>query len=183
MKEVFVGGSRRISRLNEVVRARLEAMIGARLGVLVGDANGADKAVQKHFADQGYRTVTVFYSGAQYRNNLSNWPTQQVQPGSGQRGFLFYVAKDVAMAKEADYGFMLWDGKSKGTLNNVLNLIERRKKVVVYFDPEQRCYTLSSMDALRPLLRACPDDALAGFRRSIELEARLQQAEAEANPA
>ena len=34
---------------------------------------------------------------------------------------------------------MLWDGLSKGTLNNVLNLLDRGKKVVVYFNPSLVC--------------------------------------------
>ena len=54
MSKVFVGGSRRISRLNEQVRRRLERVIEKNLTVLVGDANGADKAVQKYLAERNY---------------------------------------------------------------------------------------------------------------------------------
>ena len=34
-----------------------------------------------------------------------------------QKDFHFHAAKDLAMAETADYGFMLWDGLSKGTLS------------------------------------------------------------------
>ena len=45
--KVFVGGSRHVSRLNERVRERLDKIIQKRLPILIGDASGADKAVQQ----------------------------------------------------------------------------------------------------------------------------------------
>ena len=44
---VFVAGSRQISRLPAEVRSRLDTMIEKGFQILVGDANGADKAVQR----------------------------------------------------------------------------------------------------------------------------------------
>ena len=56
------------------------------------------------------------------RNNVGNWPTREVAAPRGARGFDYYSLKDRAMAEAAEYGLMLWDGKSKGTVNNVVNL-------------------------------------------------------------
>ena len=53
MNTVFVGGSRRISRLSAQAKDRLDNVIGSGFHVLVGDANGADKAVQKHLLESG----------------------------------------------------------------------------------------------------------------------------------
>jgi len=36
------------------------------------------------------------------------------------------------MVKDTDYGFMIWDTKSKGTLNNIVNLLREKKTVIVY---------------------------------------------------
>lgn len=53
----------------------------------------------------------------------------RVVPASkGKKGFHFYAAKDQRMAEEASVGLMVWDGKSVGTLTNVLRLVRRRKK-------------------------------------------------------
>ena len=49
------------------------------------------------------------------------------------------------MAEEGFIGFMLWDGKSRGTLANVLRLMERGKKVVVYLAPSKQFTTLRNM--------------------------------------
>jgi hypothetical protein len=35
------------------------------------------------------------------------------------------------MAIEADYGFVLWDGKSPGSLNNIIELLNKNKKAPV----------------------------------------------------
>ena len=49
------------------------------------------------------------------------------------------------MSDEADYGFMLWEGKSIGTLHNILNLADRGKQVVVYFASEKDFITVRSL--------------------------------------
>lgn len=42
------------------------------------------------------------------------------------------------MAKDADMGFMIWDGKSRGTLNNMLDLVLQNKTCEVYFTESKR---------------------------------------------
>lgn len=128
MNTVFIGGSRHISRLPAQAKERLNNIIENGHYVVVGDANGADKAVQKHFSDAAYEKVTVFCSGDKPRNNLGEWRTQNITPPKHVKGFQFYAAKDREMAREADFGFMIWDGKSPGTVLNVLRLIKAGKK-------------------------------------------------------
>jgi len=52
--KVFIGGSRRIIRLDAEVKRRIDRMIEKPLQVLVGDANGADKAVQEYLRSKSY---------------------------------------------------------------------------------------------------------------------------------
>ncbi len=120
MNTIFIGGSRHVSRLPAEVKKRLDNVIASHHQVIVGDANGADKAVQKHFFDANYANVTVFCSGDAPRNNLGSWTTHRVHVPEGTKGFQFYAAKDREMAREADFGLMIWDGKSPGTVLNVL---------------------------------------------------------------
>lgn len=138
MTKVFIGGSRRISRLDAEVQRRIDRMIEKRLPVIVGDANGADKAVQDYLRSKDYDLVEVFCSGGACRNNRGGWPTRTVPVPSGgkRKDFSFYATKDRAMAEEATVGLMLWDSESVGTVMNVLRLIQRHKKVVVYVAPK-----------------------------------------------
>jgi hypothetical protein len=59
----------------------------------------------------------------------------------------------------------MWDGRSKGTLNNILNLLQQQKKVLVYFSPDKSCYTLSSLEDLTALLHKCSSDVRRKFER------------------
>jgi len=173
MKSVFFGGSRRLSRLNQDIRARAENMIAEGLLVLVGDANGADKAIQKFLFEKQYSNVTVFYSGHSCRNNLGSWQTRSVKVDRAKRDFRFYTAKDLAMCEEADYGFMLWDGESQGTVNNILNLLERGKKVVVYHSPEREFLTFKTPNDAIELLRRVDSDLANLLDKKIGLRRRI----------
>jgi len=59
------------------------------------------------------------------------------------------------MAQEAKCGVMLWDGRSRGTLHNILNLIRSDKKTLVYFAPEKCLCKLTSVPDLQALLARC----------------------------
>lgn len=131
MNTVFIGGSRHVSRLNELVRERLGNVVACGHRVVVGDANGADKAVQKFLHEADYRNVIVFCSGERPRNNLGPWEVHSVTPSKQSKGFQFYAAKDREMARKADFGLMIWDGKSPGTALNILRLVQAGKKAVL----------------------------------------------------
>lgn len=116
MKIIFIGGSREISRLPSEVQVRIDNIISGGHEILVGDAHGADTAVQKHLIERGYRNVTVFFSGYRPRNNVGQWKTHLVATGKITEGYQFRAAKDREMSLLADCGLMVWDGKSPGTL-------------------------------------------------------------------
>jgi hypothetical protein len=144
MEAVFLGGSRHVSRLNESIRSKLDELIARGLWMFVGDANGADRAIQQHLADRGYEKVVVYAVAGRLRNNVGHWKVRSIDPPRGARGFDLYASKDIQMAKDACYGLMLWDGKSRGTLENVRNLLAQEKPVAVHFGPERRLVSLRS---------------------------------------
>ena len=164
MKKVFIGGSRRVSRLNPEIRRCLDQIIEQELEVLVGDANGADKAVQRYFKKLDYSRVHVFCMSGRCRNNLGNWPSEEVAAPEGVTGRKFYEVKDRVMTDQSSGGFMLWDGKSKGTLANVLRLRTQDKPVDVYHSKSRKSYTLKNAQDL--------DDFLA--QHDLDLRHALQ---------
>lgn len=123
--------------------------------VLLGDANGADKAMQKYFAELQYDNVIVFTSGEKIRNNIGNWKVENIEAPKGLKGFDFYTVKDKSMAEMADYAFMIWNGESKGTLNNIINMINQNKKSLVYFIPFQKAICINTFKTLEKLLSVC----------------------------
>jgi hypothetical protein len=178
MKRVFLGGSRKVSRLNDRIRARLEDIVRRELQVLVGDANGADRAMQRQLADWGYQHVLVYFVGSRPRNNEGSWETRNVPTPPGARGFEFYSVKDRAMAESSDCGLMLWDGESRGTLANVRALAEAGKPVAVYVAPDRRFTNVLSMADFAALLpgQGAPEgealpESFAGLQTAFDLAA------------
>lgn len=155
MNTIFIGGSRHVSRLPPEFKKRLDKVVASGHRVIVGDANGADKAVQKHFLDKRYDKVTVFCSGAMPRNNLGTWHTHHVDAPKNAKGFHFYAAKDREMAREADFGLMIWDGKSPGTLLNVLRLALAGKIAVLFNMPEKAVVNIKTVDAWKDFISRC----------------------------
>ncbi|WP_072387104.1 hypothetical protein [Hyphomicrobium sp. CS1BSMeth3] len=176
MTTVFLSGSRSVSRLDEAVWARLDNMVESGLDIVVGDANGADKAMQAHLAKRGYVKVIVFHVGAKPRNNLGPWATRMVPTSEAQSGRDFYAAKDKEMAGATDIGFVVWDGKSAGSVQNMVWLVEAHKNLVVFSVPDGTFYVLKSENELSDFLRGRGGDVLKEIRRKIHLPDWLRPA-------
>jgi len=174
MSTVFLGGSIRLARLNEAIKERIDKIVTDGLTVLVGDADGADKSIQKHLADRHYENVVVFCTGSSCRNNIGRWETTHVESHREQRDFRYYSVKDKRMSEEATHGFMLWDGKSKGTLNNIVNLLEQGKSVLVYFSPSNSFHGLADFRDLDSLLANCDSETLERLERQLHLKERAK---------
>ena len=167
MTAVFLGGSRRISRLNDAIGARLDQIIERELQVFVGDANGADKAIQQYLAKKTYARVVVFAITSRLRNNIGKWEVRFVVPPAGARGFDAYSAKDLRMAAEASCGLMLWDARSRGTLANIRNLLTQEKPVAVYHAQKKRFVNLVNLQDLTRLgLSREPDEPAKSAARA-----------------
>jgi len=175
MSTVFLSGSRKISRLNQDIITRLQNIIESGLAVIVGDANGADKAFQKFLADANYKNVTVFCSGNECRNNLGGWKIQNVEVDSRLKDRDFYTQKDKVMAIKADYGLILWDGKSTGSVNNVFELLRNEKVAVVYFQPEKKFYNIKNLQEADKLLKRVESEDLEIIKKKIKLTTTVRE--------
>lgn len=175
MSRVFIGGSRKLSKLNEEIQVRLDGVLASSLEVLIGDANGADKAVQTYLAGKGYKNVTLYCSGDECRNNVGNWTTRHVRTASAIKDFEHYSQKDKEMAREADYGLFLWDGESRGTLENIRRMVEQGKTSLVYLSGSRTFITVRSSQDLRSL-PSTPKRAAATGRRSMRKSKQHQAA-------
>lgn len=153
MNSVFIGGSRRLGRVSAELQRRLDNIIQKELRVLIGDANGFDRAAQKHLAEHGYNLVVVYCTNGRCRNNVGLWPRQTVSFQGRDRGLDFYTAKDDAMLRDADYGLFAWDGKSKGTLRNIRKMAEQGKPCAVYVSPARTLVTVRTIEEAAALSR------------------------------
>lgn len=153
--KIFIAGAKSVRALSPAVQKRMMTIYQKRFDVIVGDCYGVDASVQKFYSDLNYNNVVVFASNGKARNNIGHWSIHNVSVPSNIRGFDFYKQKDIAMANEADYGFMIWDGKSRGTLNNIINLVSQDKRVLIYLTTHERMLVVKNLDELNKLIAYC----------------------------
>jgi hypothetical protein len=173
MTTVFVGGSLNITRLHPLFRQRLYKVVTSGLEIVVGDADGADKAIQECLMEMNAAAVTVYCSGRQPRNNVGNWSVQNIFSDSKVGTRAYFTAKDLEMAQAADFGLMIWDAKSTGTLNNVIELLMRGKKCVVFLNKDKMFVTVSNIENLRQLISVMSETARNKAETKIGLSSRI----------
>ncbi len=129
--KVFISGSIKIKKIPKCAIEKINNIIEKNYQILIGDAKGVDSLIQKYLVKKSFQNVVVYFAGDSIRNNLGSWSTKQVIGNNREKGRDLYTLKDVEMAVDADYGLMIWDGKSKGTLANIKQMKKRNKRFFV----------------------------------------------------
>jgi hypothetical protein len=158
--KVFIGGSRKLFRINNDIKIKIDKLIRSNVTILIGDANGIDKSIQKYLYANNYKNVLIYCVDNQYRNNIGKWEIRYIKTNLSKKDYKYYTLKDIEMAKESDHGIMIWDGESKGTLNNIINLLRQNKQVLVYFSPGKVFYNIKNIDELNIIFPKCHELSL-----------------------
>lgn len=172
---VFIAGSMNIKHLDPKVKERIDNIVAQDFEVVVGDADGVDASIQQYLVDRGKSRAVVFCSGHQPRNNVGHWPVQRVETGYSEGSRAFFTAKDVRMAEVADVGLMIWDTKSTGTLSNVIELLSRKKKSVVFVNKAKVFKNIGTVEQLEELLGFMSDHAKQKANEKIKLFSRIDE--------
>lgn len=77
------------------------------------------------------------------------------------------------MAETANYGLMIWDAKSTGTLSNVIELLKTKKKSVVFVNKAKAFVNVSDGESLERLIENMSDVAKAKAERKIGLSSKV----------
>ena len=164
--KVFIAGARSIKSLDYSVQKRIASICNKGYDILVGDCYGVDASVQSFCANRIYKNGIA-------RNNIGSWAIKSVAVDSSAKGFDFYRQKDISMSKDADCGFMVWDGQSKGTLCNIISLVSQSKPVIVYLEPLTKTFRIGSQAGLVKLLSLCPTSTQENYRKIINLPEQM----------
>tara|TARA_R110000868_G_scaffold11792_1_gene57542 strand:- start:1120 stop:1731 length:612 start_codon:yes stop_codon:yes gene_type:complete len=81
------------------------------------------------------------------------------------------------MARKSDYGLMIWDCKSTGTLSNVIELLKEKKKSVVFVNKNTDFITISDKEGLDHLLTFMSAHARAKAENKIGLSSKMASIE------
>lgn len=173
MTAVFIAGSIAIKRLHPFFKERLANIVKSEFDVVVGDADGADSSIQQALFDLQAEKVTVYCAGLKPRNNVGGWTVQYIesdaQPGTRE----FFTAKDLKMAGAADFGLMVWDAKSTGTLSNVLELLRLGKKSVVFVNKARSFLNIYSNNDVDDLISVMSENAKYKAEDKIKLSKKI----------
>jgi hypothetical protein len=175
MQTVFIAGSIKIKRLHPMFVERIANIVRKGMPVIVGDANGADASIQAQLVAQSATNVTVFCTGDKPRNNLGDWNVHRVQSSAQKGTRAYFTAKDIEMAGRAEFGLMLWDAASTGTLSNVFELLSQGKKSVVFVNRETKFLDVKQGDDVLDLVSYMSDGARKTADRKILLGEKVSQ--------
>lgn len=174
MTKVFISGSMNIKNLDSNVIYRLNHIVESGFDVIVGDANGVDTSIQEFFLSKDYKKVKVYCAGSQPRNNVGRWPTEVVETKALEGSRSFYTAKDLVMAEDCDFGLMVWDTKSTGTLSNTLELLKAEKKSRVYINKNKEFIKVTTVDDLKHLISFMSEFARNKAEAKIKLAQQIE---------
>ena len=127
--KLFISGSKSISVLSDELMSLLDSYIATGVEFLIGDCYGVDAAVQMYLDSKGYRNVTIYCSGETPRNNFVTGAKvcSCAEAAKGLTSSAFHYVKDIQMTQDCDQALMVWDGKSKGTGENIRRIKELKK--------------------------------------------------------
>ncbi|MEG4533043.1 hypothetical protein [Microcoleus sp. D2_18a_D3] len=124
-KIVMISGSRSIKDISAGLPS-IDRIMELKFSVIVGDAGGVDQLVQEYLRQSNYLNVTVYFAlwgGNGKPRNTTDYVTVGIA-GS-------YVDRDIAMCSVCNYGLALWDGRSRGTRDNIDRTGKKTKIITI----------------------------------------------------
>lgn len=179
MSTVFISGSIGIKKLDLRAQKRIDNIIFSNFKIILGDAAGVDLSVQRYLLEKKAPFVTIYCSGSSPRNNVGEWEVKYIKTSHIPNTRAFFMAKDLKLAEDADYGLMIWDAKSPGTLSNVIELLRQKKKSVVYIDISKEFINVLNVQDLEKLMGYMTTPALTEAISKIKLNKRIDSLKSE----
>ena len=152
MHKIFISGSMGIKNLNIKVLERINNIINSQYEIIVGDADGVDSSIQAYLQSKNVKLVSVYCTGGQPRNNIGRWSVKKIETDSKPGTRAYFTAKDLSMAEDCDFGLMIWDSKSTGTLSNVIELLKLKKYSVVFINKTKEFLNIKCVEDLEKLI-------------------------------
>jgi hypothetical protein len=174
MNKIFISGSMKIKNIDKKVKERIDNIINSDFSILLGDADGVDTSIQELVNSKGYRKVTIYCSGNHVRNNIGRWEIKKIITDHKENSRLFFTEKDIRMAKDCDYGLMVWDSKSTGTLSNIYELLIRNKKSLVFVNKLKSFIKITSINDFEKLTSFMTGNAFEKADKKIQLRKKIQ---------
>lgn len=173
MHKVFISGSMKIKNLDSDVLVRINNIIESNYQIILGDADGVDSSIQAYLESKKTKSVVVYCSGEKPRNNIGHWITKKVYTDTPPGTRAFFTAKDIEMAKDCDYGLMVWDTKSTGTLSNAIEILKRKKISLVYINKAKEFLKVKDVSDLERLIAHMSETAYQQADKKLNIKEKI----------
>ncbi|HFC8468054.1 TPA: hypothetical protein ACFP4C_001211 [Neisseria subflava] len=154
MKKIFISGSISSKEIPDVVIKSVDNSRERNYTILIGDATGIDKSIQDMLKADNYKNVEIYHVGPTPRNFADRaWINKRILVDTDNEKLFkdgkytreAQMMKDKAMVDNADFGLVIWRDTSKnrfgnvhvskGSLNNIYNLLMQEKYVGLFYIP------------------------------------------------
>ena len=155
MRKIFISGSISSKEIPKDIIKSVDDCRKKNYTILIGDAPGIDKNIQDMLKADNYKNVEVYHVGPSPRKlSDRDWIVRRISVDIENEKFFknrkytreAQMLKDKAMSNDADFGLVIWKdtsknrfGKtsvSKGSLNNIYNLLVQNKYVGLFYIPK-----------------------------------------------
>lgn len=185
-KRVFISGSRSQRSIPKAAQDSLDAIIKQGIGILIGDSDkGVDSEIIDFLRVPLYERVTLYtiFSSPRVKPE-PGWSVRPIKADASLKSQQRQMAKDRAMANDADWGMALFNPIEKnrygalqvssGTLRNTIQMLIQGKVVKFFyvFEGEMACRNLKKLDDLESLIAGYESERLSNSEVELILSAK-----------
>lgn len=185
-KRVFISGSRSQCSIPKAAQDSLDAIIKQGIGILIGDSDkGVDSEIIDFLRVPLYGRVTLYtIFGSPRVKPEPGWGVRSIKADATLKSQQRQMAKDRAMANDADWGMALFNPIEKnrygalqvssGTLRNTIQMLLQGKVVKFFyvFEGEMACRNLKKLDDLESLIFGFESERLSNSEAELILSAK-----------
>lgn len=141
---VFMSGKvqvdgKMLDDLPDGVKNEIDKIVKSNAKVIVGDAPGADTAIQKYLDNLGYKNVKVYTADPEVRNNVGKWEVEKIGADGLTDDRDIRLQKDIAMTKAATRALAISpdDDRPDSAMSKNIDRLNEQSTPVRRYDPRK----------------------------------------------
>ena len=121
------------------VKREIDKVVKSNAKIIVGDAPGADTAIQKYLDNLGYKNVKVYTADPEVRNNVGKWDVEKISAKGLNDDRDIRLQKDIAMTKAATRALAISpdDDRPDSAMSKNIDRLNEQSTPVRRYDPRK----------------------------------------------
>ena len=121
------------------VKREIDKIVKSNAKIIVGDAPGADTAIQKYLDNLDYKNVKVYTADPEVRNNVGKWEVEKIGADGLTDDRDIRLQKDIAMTKAATRALAISpdDDRPDSAMSKNIDRLNKQSTPVRRYDPRK----------------------------------------------